>query len=66
MKSFLAIVLIVSLGVALGIGVAAQRIRTMPWNPALDQGGWDEEAPKHPTNEAAPKAVERKLGADEK
>ena len=39
MKKLLAILLIVLLGVGLGVGVAMLRIKTAPWNPALDEGG---------------------------
>ena len=39
MKKMLAILLIILLGIALGVGVATLRIKTAPWNPALDEGG---------------------------
>ena len=39
MKKLLAILLIILLGIGLGVGVATLRIKTAPWNPALDEGG---------------------------
>ena len=39
MKQVFAVLLIIVVGIALGIGVAALRIKTSPWNPALDEGG---------------------------
>ena len=41
MRKILAILLIIVLGIALGIGVATLRIRTASWNPTLDEGGQD-------------------------
>ena len=41
MKKILAILLIILLGVALGVGIATLRIRTASWNPAFDEGGQD-------------------------
>lgn len=38
MKKILAILLIILLGIALGVGVAMLRIKTAPWNPAIDEG----------------------------
>jgi hypothetical protein len=38
MKKVFAILLIVLLGVALGVGMATLRIKAAPWNPGLDQG----------------------------
>jgi len=44
------------LGIALGYGIAVQRIRMAVWNPALDQGGLDEAVPNRPSHEPAPKS----------
>jgi hypothetical protein len=38
MKKVLAILLIVLLGIALGVGVATLRLRSAPWNPVPDEG----------------------------
>jgi hypothetical protein len=38
MKKMLAILLIILLGIGLGVGVATLRIKSAPWNPALDAG----------------------------
>jgi hypothetical protein len=39
MRKILAILLIIFLGIALGVGVARLRIKAAPWNPTLDEGG---------------------------
>jgi hypothetical protein len=39
MKKFFAIILVILLGIALGVGVAALRIKTATWNPAADEAG---------------------------
>jgi hypothetical protein len=38
MKKIFAILLIVALGVALGVGIAMLKIKSAPWNPASDEG----------------------------
>jgi uncharacterized protein YneF (UPF0154 family) len=38
MRTILAIVLIILLGIALGVGVATLRIRATPWKPPRDDG----------------------------
>ncbi len=38
MKKVFAILLIIVLGIALGVGVAMLRIKAAPWNPKLDEG----------------------------
>jgi hypothetical protein len=39
MKKIFAILLIVVLGIALGVGIAMLKIKAAPWNPTLDNGG---------------------------
>ncbi len=38
MKKILAILLIIALGVALGVGIAVLKIKSAPWNPVIDEG----------------------------
>jgi hypothetical protein len=38
MKKVLAILLVVALGIALGVGVATWRIKVSQWNPTRDEG----------------------------
>ena len=39
MKKIFAILLIVVLGIALGVGIAMLKLKAAPWNPTLDNGG---------------------------
>jgi len=58
MRKILAILLIILLGVALGIGVAALRIRTASWNPTLDKGGQDARPSNTEGGKPAPKVAQ--------
>jgi hypothetical protein len=39
MRKVLAVLLVILLGIALGVGVATWRLKASPWNPTPDQGG---------------------------
>ena len=64
MRSILAILLIILLGIALGVGVAALRIRTASWNPTLDQSGRDARPSNTKGGKPAPKVTVDKTDFD--
>jgi hypothetical protein len=57
MRAFFAVVLLCLLGIALGYGIAVERLRRAPWNSAHDEAGWDDSARNRSSNEPAPKVV---------
>lgn len=65
MKTLLLVTLAVVLGVALGAGTAVLRIRTRPWNPALNEGAKKTAAAvKAPVEGPSPKVVVDKAEYD--
>jgi flagellar basal body-associated protein FliL len=57
MKKILAILLIIVLGIALGVGIATWRIKASPWDPTRDEGREQDRAEAAETPAAAFLAV---------
>ncbi len=57
MKTNLAMVLVILLGIGLGSGVAVLRIKTTPWNPQRDESAATAAGGAAPSHGPAPKVV---------